>query len=635
MAVYGAFTSSVMGMMSQSTALNTIGTNIANVSTDGYKKTDTNFSTVMSKTMKNLSDLGGVKPSGLQRIDKGGSIVASDRNLDTAISGKGFFVLNTELDGGGDTYYARDGSFNTVPGADITVTADDGVSTITSQEAYLVNKNGHYVMGWQPLADGTFNTSAAMSAMRVDAYAFQSSSITTTQASLDLNLPAKDVAGTQHLYNIQVYDSLGAEQTVALEFTKEIANNTWTATPTWMGAPTAQVDTVSLVGSVEAGDQYSVTVGGTTVTYAATGAEASMSVIRDNLLALVNANSAIIATVTPAASGTSDITLTAATPGSSFTSSSASTQALTDVAQVDTVALGGAFEVGDTFTVTIGGTDAPYAAIAGDVDLDGVRDKLILAVNGAGLGVTASPGGAGELVLTANVPGTGFTLATSTADGGGGGAQTATITNNTANYLALPDNLATASVTTTANNTGAQTGTPTTLTFDSNAQLLSPTTLPIAATWANGGTVSTTLDISSMSQFDGNFTPFSYSQNGNGTGELREYSFDTQGRLQGNFTNGQSRPLYRLGLAVFTNANGLEMVNGNLFKESELSGTANVIAPSENSYGSITGNAREMSNVDVGEEFTNMIMTQRSYSSAATVFRTVDEMITVARDLKR
>lgn len=638
MALYGAFTSSMMGMMSQSTALDNIGTNIANMGTNGYKKTDTRFATVLSQNIQAISDLGGVTPLGVQRIDLGGNIVSSSRNLDAAISGRGFFVLNSEINGTGETFYTRDGSFTTVTGDDITVTADDGVSTITTQEAYLIDKNGYYVMGWQPLADGTFNTASTMSAMRVDAYAFQSNSIATSQATLDLNLPANDVEGSQHLYNIQVYDSTGAAHAVTLNFEKQAANHTWTATPSWQDAPTAQVDTLALGGSVEAGDVYSVTVGGATVNYTATGAETSMSVIRNNLLALINSSPTINSRVTASASGTSNITLTDNTPGTGFSTLASTTQGLADVEQVDTMTLGGTFQVDDQYTVnvTVGSVTTPvtYTAVGGDADLDGVAASLAGAINLAALGVTALAIGGNQLTLTADTAGTPFTITTATTDGGGTDDQTAVDATTTDNYTALTNNTL-AATTTTANDTGVRTGTATTLTFDGDAQLVSPTSLDISASWTGAGTVNTTLDISSVSQFSGNFTPFNYWQNGYGSGQLREISFDTQGHVQGQFTNTQSRALYRMGLAVFANTNGLEMVSGNLFKESELSGSATVIAPDENSYGSISGNAREMSNVDVAEEFSHMITTQRAYSSSATVFRTVDEMTTVARDLKR
>lgn len=515
----------MMGMMSQSTALNTIGNNIANVSTVGYKKTDNGFATILSRSIQNVSDLGGVKPQGMQRIDKGGNVVASNRNLDAAINGKGMFVLNTKLDGTGETFYTRDGTFSTVKGADITATADDGVSTITTQEAHLVDKNGYYVMAWQPQPDGSFNTAGAMSAMRVDAYAFQGNAITTSQARMDLNLPADGVVGDSNLYNIKVYDSTGVERAVTLDFVKQTALNAWTVTPKWTDTPTAQVDTAIYTGTAEAGDVYTLSAGGGSVSYTALGTDANLDAIRDKLIALANA---------------------------SPTMSSA---------------------------------------------------------------VTASAGGTGAIVLTANTAGSAFTTLGSVTPG------------------AIPDN-GFVVTNTVANDTGVRSGTTTALTFDSNAALVSPLSIDVAANWGTA-TVATSLDISSATQYSGAFEPGNYWQNGFGTGQLREISFDAQGQVQGQFTNSLTRPLYRMGLAVFANPNGLEMVSGNLFRESELSGSANIVAPDENSYGTVSGNAREMSNVDVAEEFTNMIVTQQAYNSAATVFRTVDEMTTTARDLKR
>ena len=525
MALYGAFSSAMMGMMSQSTALNTIGTNIANVNTAGFKRTDSGFATVLSRSIQNVSDLGGVRPTGMQRIDRGGSIVASERNLDTAVNGQGLYVLNTKLDGSGDTFYTRDGSFATVKGADISVTADDGVSTITSQEAHLVDKNGYYVMAWQPLPDGTFNTAGAMSAMRVDAYAFQQNSISTSQASLDLNLPANDPAGSSHLYNIKVFDTGGTERSVTLDFTKQAVNNTWDVTQKWFETPVAQVDTVTYGGTVEAGDVYTLSTGSGSVSYTALGTEPDINAIRDNLITLVNASGSMSNTV------------------------------------------------------------------------------------------TATAGGTGEIVLTANTAGAAFTTT--------GGATLGLVPDNTFSVAS-----------TVPNDTGARTGTTTTMAFDANAQLVSPTTLDIAASWG-ADTVAAALDVSSVSQFSGTFEPYNYWQDGFGKGQLQEISFDTQGQVQGQFTNSLSRPLYRLGLAVFTNPNGLEMVSGNLFRESPQSGSANIVAPNDNSYGTIVGNAREMSNVNVADEFTNMIVTQQAYNSAATVLRTADEMTTTARDLKR
>ena len=112
MSVYGLFQPSVMGMMSQAHSLSNIGFNIANVNTGGYKATDTQFATLVSKTLDKQSDLGGVRPVDLQRIDQQGLLLSSNSNLDLGINGRGFFMVNTELDGSGETFYTRDGAFN-------------------------------------------------------------------------------------------------------------------------------------------------------------------------------------------------------------------------------------------------------------------------------------------------------------------------------------------------------------------------------------------------------------------------------------------------------------------------------------------------------------------------------------------
>ena len=77
------------------------------------------------------------------------------------------------------------------------------------------------------------------------------------------------------------------------------------------------------------------------------------------------------------------------------------------------------------------------------------------------------------------------------------------------------------------------------------------------------------------------------------------------------------------------------MKNGQTFLETPDSGTALVQAIDVSGRASLMVNAREQSNVDLAQEFTRMMLTQQAYNSSATVFRTVDEMTVVARDLKR
>ena len=160
MGVYGAFSPSVFGMLSQSQALNTIGINIANVSTGGYRARETRFSTLLSESMFNESDLNGVRPQEIQRIDKQGLLQSSDSPYDLGIAGRGFFILSDTFDQSGRTFYGRDGSFQMRTVNDISVTADDG-STITVRDGYLRRQERLFRARLGTRRNGQFPASAA------------------------------------------------------------------------------------------------------------------------------------------------------------------------------------------------------------------------------------------------------------------------------------------------------------------------------------------------------------------------------------------------------------------------------------------------------------------------------------------
>ena len=114
---FNFYQTSTLAMRSNAHALDTIGNNIANVNTGGYKRTDTHFETLLSKTLdKNQSDLGGVKPKDYQIIDKQGAVTSTKRDLDLAIVGDGFFQLSNSLTDfePENLFYTRDGAFQTV-----------------------------------------------------------------------------------------------------------------------------------------------------------------------------------------------------------------------------------------------------------------------------------------------------------------------------------------------------------------------------------------------------------------------------------------------------------------------------------------------------------------------------------------
>jgi len=636
MAIYGAFSTSMLGMMSQAAALHNIGTNVANVNTGGFKRTDTSFSTVLSNSIQELSDVGGVRPLDTPTVSQQGNIVSSESATDVAVAGKGFFVLNSQQDGSGEALYTRDGSLEVRTVNDISVTGIGG-TPVTTKDGYLADKNGYFVQGWA-YTNGAATTSATPTSLRVDQYAFIDQFEATTKGNLGLNLPANDAIDKVRQYDITLTDSLGATQSAQLKFTKT-AINTWGVTSTTSQAAVAQVDTVTLGGTVgETGDVYSLTVNGVTASYTTTGGEANLNVVRDALVSQINNDPQLKTAVTAAAGATGEITITAKTAGTAITTTSSATQGPASVAQADTVTLAGGIVVGDSYSVTINGITLT-ATDAGAGTLTALRDDLLAQINAnATLSplVTASVNGTAGISLVSDVAGTPYTLSVATTDAGGAPANTITPNVITANYTALTDNTA-VTVTTTANAASTVTSASTALTFGSSGQITTPTSLALALSFDTGSTANVALDVSAMTQYasSGDNLNASYTKDGFASANMRSFSFDEAGNVVGVFEDDTFRTVYKLALGVFTNPNGLDAKNGNVYAVSPESGNVTITSADSNGYATFAPNARELSNVDIAEEFTKMTTTQTAYRASSTVFKTADEMLTVARDLKR
>lgn len=173
------------------------------------------------------------------------------------------------------------------------------------------------------------------------------------------------------------------------------------------------------------------------------------------------------------------------------------------------------------------------------------------------------------------------------------------------------------------------------MTFGSDGSVTTPTSLSLALSFAGGSTASVALDTSDFTQFAGDFLPVSYSRDGFASANMKSFSFDGTGNVVGVFDDDTFRNIYKLSLGVFSNPNALDALNGNVYAESADSGTVTLTTAGSNGYATFSPNALELSNVDIADEFTKMIMTQQAYTASSTVFKTTDEMTTVARDLKR
>ncbi|WP_043339955.1 flagellar hook protein FlgE [Belnapia moabensis] len=140
---------------------------------------------------------------------------------------------------------------------------------------------------------------------------------------------------------------------------------------------------------------------------------------------------------------------------------------------------------------------------------------------------------------------------------------------------------------------------------------------------------------SGMSQLEGAYTETKIEKDGSAFGLLQNIGVEKDGRVMATFSNGKSRPIYQLKLATFANADGMNPVRGDAYEMSIAAGAPRLLDPGTGAAGSVAGNALESSNVDMGTELTNLIETQRAYSSNATVIRTADQMLQEANELKR
>ena len=246
MSIFGALQSGISGLAAQSSAMGAISDNIANVNTIGYKVTNTQFSTLVTKqTSSTMYSPGGVQSRPRQEISAQGLLSSTSISTDVAITGSGYFVVNQAANPGeGDMWaYTRAGSF----GLD-----DNG---------YLVNTGGFYAQGWSLLPwDGNPNASVVnvngINYMKayydasgktvyindniidnrnlrpINLSTIGGTATATQQISMGANLPSSApifdptnaAAGGKEKISALIYDSLGNASNLSLEFTKTSSN---------------------------------------------------------------------------------------------------------------------------------------------------------------------------------------------------------------------------------------------------------------------------------------------------------------------------------------------------------------------------------------------------------------------------
>ena len=165
-----------------------------------------------------------------------------------------------------------------------------------------------------------------------------------------------------------------------------------------------------------------------------------------------------------------------------------------------------------------------------------------------------------------------------------------------------------------------------------------PLTGEVALTVAGGDmgfAIGTPGSTAGLTQLSDEFAPVSISKNGTPVGSLTSIEVDPNGYVRASFDTGINRVLYQVPLVDVSNLNGLETIDSQAYRVRPDSGPFFLWDAGDGPTGDIVGYAREESATDVAHELTQLIQTQRAYSSNAKVIQTVDEMLQETTNIKR
>ena len=292
---------------------------------------------------------------------------------------------------------------------------------------------------------------------------------------------------------------------------------------------------------------------------------------------------------------------------------------------------------GDGFFVTSLGGETLYTR-AGSFNFDSAGrlvspDGAIVQGWGANNGVVTDGGATGNITLPvgAIVPASASTAATFTGNLPSDAAAATTLVRTIDVYDEL-GNSRTVSLTFTRTDTGwtaADTAGTASITLTANGT---------TGTFTPSGKLVVdriAMNFAALRGFSGQTTVAGATDDGNEAGTLNSYTLGADGTLVGLFSNGQQQAIGRIALANFVNPGGLEKAGSSAYRATFNSGAAELGTPGAAGMGSLTSGALEMSNVDLSQEFTNLIVAQRGFQANARIITTSDEVLQELTNLKR
>jgi flagellar hook protein FlgE len=176
---------------------------------------------------------------------------------------------------------------------------------------------------------------------------------------------------------------------------------------------------------------------------------------------------------------------------------------------------------------------------------------------------------------------------------------------------------------------------PATATFSVDDLVLPEATLDDAGTFNGPITVALGTPEEPMTQYAGQNSLAALEQDGAGIGALQSFTISPDGTVVGVFSNGQNQPVGQIALANFANPGGLEKIGNSAYRPTGNSGLVQTGVAGAGGRGVLSGGTLEMSNVDLAQEFTNLIVAQRGFQANSRIISASDELLQDLVNLKR
>lgn len=574
--LFSALTTAVAGLNAQSSAIGNISDNLANAQTTGYKAVGTAFQELVNASNAAVNNPGGVRATPQYQNNVQGSITSSNTSTSLAISGSGYFAVETSsVNSSGtatfnsQTYYTRQGDFT------------------LDKNGYLVNSSGYYLTGYNINQAGVVDTS---STLPIQISALQNNPVPASTVSYSSNLPSNAATNyTAPTSTVQVIDSLGNAHDANYTWTKT-GTNTWSLD---VGIPTytdANGQPFNAIIPYTFNDGSNGTTAGTIKTIGSYSLPApSFSVVSAPTGKFTIGNTTVAWSGLEGAGATSPVSFT----------------------------VGGVSHTVAVPSISPTATPATYAA------------NLAATLNAiAGSGFASASGVASTLVATASTNNVsiafgGATPDAVTPDAGGTVGDTLWTAGSWAGPLATIDGT---NIETPPSTYGVST--PTTSGSNANvtiAGIFAGTTTQNLT--LNFGTYNGSIGVTQFSDNNSTVAVSNFSQDGLPKGSFNSISIDTNGFVSLNYSNGTNKKIDQVPIAQFDAEDHLQRVTGGAYTTTLASGNAKLSAPGVTGAGTISPNSLEQSNVDIAAEFTQLIQAQQVYTANSKLVTTDNQLL--------